>query len=108
MGKGARLAAGQQHQQKTEGDGFLIPIMKRWNIQTPPPDKPRSSRREEALTCFARKTMSLLTSAVTVQGFNARNSSSGNSHPALSSDGGEGGHRPGEGVTSTGCHFETL
>ena len=50
-----------------------------------PLHEPRSSRREEALTFFVRKIMSLLTSAATVQGFNARNSSSGNSLP-----GGEG------------------
>src|SRR2546429_3411927 len=35
--------------------------------------EPRSSRREEAPTSFSRNRMSLLTSAATVQGFNARN-----------------------------------
>ena len=44
--------------------------------------EPRSSRRKEALTFFVRKIMSLLTSAATVQGFNARNFCSGNSLPA--------------------------
>src|SRR5881628_3614361 len=73
-GEGARRAV------EGDSDRFMAPSRVQ-NLEVPPTHEPfvRSSRRKEAQTSWAQGDQSLLTSAATVQGLNARRFAWGNS-----------------------------